>query len=202
MTTQLLDRHGARVRPMQRLVGDLSLSRARVHEFCGPARRLLALVLMAGGRGPVVWIHPGWRPERLYPDGMRDFAEPGRLILARARRPEDLLWSMEEALRSGAVPLVVAELPEPPPLTPVRRLHLAAEAGAETAAGVGADQPIGILLTPGDGGSAGIETRWRLAPFPEGRWRLDRLRARMEPPAGWILRRGDKGLEIERRAPA
>ncbi|ULB10452.1 hypothetical protein ORIO_11130 [Cereibacter azotoformans] len=196
MTTQLLDPQGARVRPMQRLVGDLSLARGRVHEFCGPARRLLAILLMAEMRGPVVWIHPGWRPERLYPDGVCAFAEPGRLILARTRRPEDLLWSMEEALRSGAVPLVVAELPEPPPLTPVRRLHLAAEAGAAA----GADPPIGLLLTPA-GGATGIETRWQLAPAPGGRWRLGRLRARMEPPAGWFLRRARQGLEIESRAP-
>ncbi|MCE6957830.1 hypothetical protein LAZ40_02005 [Cereibacter sphaeroides] len=199
MTTQLLDRHGTRVRPMQRLVGDLTLSRMRVHEFCGPARRLLAVLLMAAGTGPVVWIHPGWRPERLYPDGMRDFAEPGRLILVRARRPEDLLWSMEEALRSGAAPLVVAELPEPPPLTPVRRLHLAAEAGAETAAALGAEPPLGVILTPETGGAAGVETRWHCRPWPEGRWRLDRLRARMEPPAGWILRRSRSGVEIEGR---
>ncbi|ABA79600.1 hypothetical protein GQF56_04965 [Rhodobacter sphaeroides] len=200
MTTQLLDRHGARVRPMQRLVGDLAISRARVHEFCGPARRVLAMSLMAHCQGPVIWIHPGWRPERLYPDGMHEFVEPGRMIFARTRRPEDLLWSMEETLRSGTVPLVVVDLIEPPPLTPVRRQHLAAETGSEAAAEMGIDPPLGILLTPGRGGAPGIETRWHMAYAPRDRWRLDRLRSRMEPPAGWILHRGRDGIEIEGRA--
>ena len=86
------------------------------------------------------------------------------------------------------MPLVVAELPAPPALTPVRRLHLAAEVGATRAAA-----PIALLLTPGDGGAPGIETRWHLAPAPgwarDGtpRWRLTRARARMAPERTWEM---------------
>jgi protein ImuA len=79
--------------------------------------------------------------------------------------------------------LVVADLPSPPGLTPVRRLHLAAEA-AGTA-------PLGLLLCPDIGGAAGIETRWHMAPAHEGstapRWRLERLRARALPPKAWVM---------------
>jgi hypothetical protein len=59
-----------------------------------------------------------------------------------------------------------------------------------------------ILLTPGDGGAPGVETRWHLAPAPgwaaggAPRWRLTRARARMAPPMTWemILERGQVHL--------
>jgi protein ImuA len=179
-------------------LGALSLARARVHEFCGPSRRTLALMAARGTEGTVIWIRPGWLPERLHPDGVLTFIEPGRLIFVTPRRPEDLLWCIEEALRAGAVPLVVAEVPEPPRLTPVRRLQLAAEAGAQR----GACQPVGLLLTPGDGGAAGVETRWRILPRHDAgktRWRLSLLRARMAPVQDWtLLARPEGGFRLLR----
>ncbi len=184
---------------MQRLVGDLALARGRVHEFCGPARRTLAAMLMGECSGTVIWIGAAWIPERLYAPGLCEFAEPSRIIFAMARRPEDLMWSAEECLRSGAAPLVIADLPGIPSLTPVRRLHLAAETGADAAQGR-RPPPLGIVLTPGEGGAQGIESRWRLDPAPsigpnlalEGGvpgWRLQRLRARTDPVAAWTMYR-------------
>lgn len=180
-------------RPDQPLVGDLRLALSRVHEFCGPARVALAAILMGRMAGPVLWVCPGWQPERLYPDGLAPFADPGRLVMARARRVEDLLWAAEEGLRSGAAPLVVADLPEPPALTPVRRLHLAAEAGTEAARHANRPPVMGVLLTPAAGGAPGVESRWQMAPLPApsrlleqgSRWHLARLRARMDPVAAW-----------------
>lgn len=179
--------------PDQPLIGDLRLARGRLHEFCGPARVTLAAMLMGQITGPVVWVLPGWQAERLYPAGLAEFADPGRVIFARARRPEDILWTMEEALRSGAVPLVVGEVLAPPGLTPVRRMHLAAEAGAERAAHADRLAPLGVILTPGQGGAQGVESRWHLRPAPSGStlierrqaWQLSRLRARMAPVAEW-----------------
>ncbi|MCX7889822.1 MAG: hypothetical protein N2422_08875 [Rhodobacteraceae bacterium] len=171
-------------------LGALSLAAARVHEFCGPARRTLALLAARAIPGPVVWIRAGWLPERLHPEGVLAFIEPGRLVFVTAARPEDLLWCTEEALRAGAAPLVVADLPEPPRLTPVRRLQLAAETGAAAAIGLRLAPPLGLLLTPGDGGAQGAETRWRLVPRHDPghrRWRLSLLRARATPPAEWDL---------------
>ncbi|MGB8812535.1 MAG: hypothetical protein WCC57_05065 [Paracoccaceae bacterium] len=204
MALQLLDPEGRKPRPMQTLVGDLSIARGRVHEFCGPARRVLAAMLMGQTQGPVIWISPGWQAERLFPDGLRDFAEPGRVIFAQARRPEELLWAMEEALRSGAAPLVVADVLSPPGLTPVRRLQLATESGAEAARLARRPAPLGVMLTPGDGGAAGVESRWSLTPAPSVGpglaseapavgWQLHCLRARMAPPASWVLRREGRG---------
>jgi protein ImuA len=168
---------------------EIALARARAHEVTGPARIVFALAAAARLSGPVLWIQPNWTPERLMGDGVSGWIEPGRLILARARTALDILWTAEEALRAGAVPLVVAELPSLPTLTATRRLHLAAEAGAARATA-----PLALLLTPEPGGVPGIETRWRLAPSSPGwasggppRWTLTRLRARMAPESTWEM---------------
>jgi protein ImuA len=199
--------HQAAPRPqdLAPLAGDLALRRGRVHEGCGPSRLRLAVMLMARCEGPVVWVRPGWVPERLNAAGLQPLANPSRLILVRADRDEALLWAAEEALRSGTAPLVVAEPAAIPGLTPVRRLHLAAEAGAEVARRDGGPAPLGLILTPGEGGAAGVETRWHLAPLPSPAllwdaghsWCLTRLRARLSPPARWRLHghAGREGLE-------
>ena len=185
------------------LAGDLALRCGRLHEFCGPSRLRLAVQVMAHAQGPVIWVRPGWGADRLNAAGLQVFANPARLILATAAREEGLLWAMEEALRSGAAPLVVAELPVPPGLTPVRRLHLAAEAGGEVARRDQAPAPLGLILTPGQGGAPGVESRWHLAPAPSPAllwaagesWTLTRLRARLAPPARWRLHLAD-GREV------
>jgi protein ImuA len=97
-------------RPTVPLLGRFRLAAARAHEFCGPTRRRLALWLARGTEGPVLWIRPAWHPDRLHMAGVREEIDPGRLIFVDPTRPEDLLWSMEEALRAGIVPLVVADL--------------------------------------------------------------------------------------------
>jgi protein ImuA len=192
LSAHLLSRHGHRPPPGVPFLGDLALATARLHEVCGPARRTFALAVAGAMEGPVLWIAPGWMPERLNPEGMLRLVQPGRLLFVTPRRAEDLLWSMEEALRSGAVPLVVADLPEPPALTPVRRLHLAAETGAAE----GACRPWGLILTP-QGAAPGVETRWSLSPRHPGtqaeRWEMRRLRARTLPEAAWTVTAGPDG---------
>jgi protein ImuA len=200
MPTQILTRAGPRRRPELSLAEGLSLASGRVHEAAGPARRALALMLAGRAEGPVLWIAPAWAAERLNAEGVRAFLDPGRLLFAAPLRAEDLLWTMEEALRAGLVPVVVADLPGPPGLTPVRRLQLAAEAGAEGARDAGLPVPLGLILTPGEGGAAGVESRWHMAPrhrADETAWRLERRRARNAPPRGWTLRHRRGGLVVE-----
>lgn len=192
MTTHVLTRHGDRTRPALPILEGMALDRARVHEVCGPARRTFALIVARATAGEVLWIRPAWTPERLYPPAVTAFIDPGRLILVTPKRAEDLLWAAEEGLRAGAVALVVADLIGPPGLTPVRRLHLAAETGAAE----GRQTPLGLILTPGDGGAAGVETRWHMAPRhgeDVTRWRLERRRARVLPPKGWTLTQAASG---------
>lgn len=188
MPTQLLSQAPHRTGPQIVLHPEVALTQARVHEACGPARRSLAMWLAGRMVGPVLWISPAWEPDQLNPDGMLALADPARFIFVHPRRAPDLLWCAEEALRSGAAPLVVADLPAAPTLTPVRRLHLAAESGASHGAA-----PLGLLLTPGEGGAQGAESRWHVTPAHESRirqWRLERRRARTLPPRAWAARMG------------
>jgi len=187
-------------RPALRVLGGLDLVRGRAHEICGPARRRLALLVAAAEAGPVLWIAPAWEGERLHAPALARIIDPGRLIFARPAREGDLLWTLEEALRSGAMPVAVAELPRPPALTPVRRLHLAAGEG-----GAGGPAPLGLILTPGEGGARGVDSRWHIAPrHGAGRslWRIERRRARAAPPAAFELREEGRRWRLSRAAPA
>lgn len=189
------------------LAPEVGLARGRAHEVTGAARVTFALWAGAAGSGAVLWLHPAWASERLMGDGVQALAHPGRFLFGRAGSAQDMLWAAEEALRSGRVPLVVAELPQVPGLTPVRRLQLAASAGAERAGADRAGQgmaPLVLLLTPGAGGAPGVETRWRVDPAPgwavdgQAAWRLARLRARMAPEAAWTVRMQRGRLRTER----
>jgi len=177
-----------------------ALRLARLHEACGNARRTLALRIAARAgvtpQRPLIWIAPGWSPDRLNGDGMVRFLHPGAVVFVTATRAEDILWTAEEVLRAGAAPVMVADLPGLPSLTAVRRMHLAAETGAET----GGAAPLGLILTEGAGGAPGVESRWRMdAAHPPGSdpaategevWRLERLRARTAPPRVWRVQGG------------
>jgi protein ImuA len=180
----LLGRRPHRAAPSLTLWQEITLPLARTHEICGRARRTLALHLAACAGGPVIWIAQAWGGDPLNACGIAGIAPPQDLVFVTPQRADDMLWAMEEALRAGCAPVVVADLADPPGMTAVRRLHLAAEAGA----GCGLTHPLALLLTPGEGGAPGVETRWRMDPAHrpgQDLWRLDRLRARMVPPKGW-----------------
>ena len=194
MNQTLLSRAPDTAPPSLTLLGQLSLRLARLHEVCGAARHSFALWCAAQTSGPVLWIAPDWGTNGLHGAGIRPFVNPGRLSFVHPRRAEDTLWTMEEALRSGAAPLVVGDVPAPPGLTAVRRMHLAAQAGAQ--AGMGA--PLGLLLTPGDGGAPGVESRWHMAPrhsATQTLWHLERRRARTAAPQSWQITASGGGTQ-------
>jgi protein ImuA len=161
---------------------------------------------LPGGRrqeGPVLWLRPAWGTEGLCPQGLGAFADPGALITVACPRAPDVLWAAEEALRSGAVALVVAELAAAPDLRQIRRLHRAAAEGvARGRTGDGRRAALGVLMMRERAESriAGVESRWALHSLPQrsggSAWRLERLQARDAPPAEWPLRPGPCGLAM------
>jgi protein ImuA len=95
----------------------------------------------------------------------------GRLILVEARTDKDALWAIEETLRSGARPAVVAgAVAGGLDLTSSRRLNLAA-----------APQRTPLFLLTGAhtnaAGSSAAATRWRIAAAPAARDRFGALAA-------------------------
>lgn len=184
-------------RPMPEVTlgeAEIALRLGRVHELCGSARRTLALAVAAETGGPVVWVTVQGAAETLCADAIAELMEPGQILFVTVPKRDMLLWAMEEALRDGQAPVVVGDLTAPPAMVPVRRLHLAAEAGC----GGGVCRPLALLLTPDDGGAPSIETRWSLEPAHhegQGHWTISRLRARMAPPREWVMMHTRAGLK-------
>jgi protein ImuA len=182
----LLSRRPHKKKAQLSFLNGLELTLARAHELCGHSRRVLALMIAQNTQGPIFWIRPSWVPDQLNADGVLHFINPGRINFVTPQRPEDLLWCMEEVLRTGAVPLVVGDLPGLPGLTAVRRLHLAAETGTTE----GKHAPAGLLLTPDNGGAQGVESRWHMAPRHQEdcmAWLLERRRARTTAVKSWRI---------------
>src|SRR6185312_14839003 len=80
--------------------------------------------------GPVLWCLAA---DDLHAPGLAASGlAPARLIVARCRDDGDVLWGMEEGLRSAALSAVLGEIGALPP-TAGRRLQLACETGGVTA---------------------------------------------------------------------
>lgn len=131
----------------------LALARCRVHEAEGCGRRAFALFQAARHVGPLVWVLTP-RSRHLPMLGGLPEGVANRLHVIRPMSEVDLLWAVEEALRSPAIGLMIAEPSKPLSLTAGRRLQLAAEAGQTT----------GVMLIGEGQGSNAAETRWHCVP--------------------------------------
>jgi protein ImuA len=183
------------------------LARGALHEIvAGPggaaAAEGFAASLLAGlaRHGPVLWCTG---TGELYGPGLARLGlTPDRLVLVRARRPADLLWAMEEGLKTPGLVAVLGE-PKALDLTASRRLQLAAEGSGVTCL---------VLRREQEGNSAAV-TRWRVTPVPSGpalgsderdfglaraRWQVELIRCRgADWAAGeaghgvWLMEEGD-----------
>lgn len=106
-----------------------------MHEAHGTGACGFALQVAGQMSGPILWVQceQGYdRQDVLNPQGLATFFDPSRLVLARCPTLIMAMAIAEEGLRSGALPLVILDLPARPDLTAGRRLNLAAETGQTT----------------------------------------------------------------------
>ena len=142
---------------------------------------------------PVLWC---LAVDDLYGPGLAASGlAPERLILVRGGSNQDVLWAMEEGLRSKALAAVVGEVATLS-LSASRRLQLAAEASSTTALALrrwrNADLARRQRLSP----NAAV-TRWRVTALPgetrgepgvgTSRWQVALWRCRSGVPAEWIV---------------
>jgi protein ImuA len=197
---------------IERVLPGGGLARGALHEIlaAGPdwaAAQGFAVSLAAGlaRQGPVLWC---LAEDGLYGPGLARLGlAPDRLILVRARRPADLLWAMEEGLKTPGLAAVLGE-PKSLDLTASRRLQLAAEGSGVT----------GLVLRRDQVGSSVAVTRWRVSPAPSGpalgedirdfglaraRWQVELIRCRgadwAEGAAGhgiWLMEEGDASRAV------
>jgi protein ImuA len=113
----------------------------------------------------------------------------GRLILVETRSDKDALWALEETLRSGVRPAMVAgALAGGLDLTSSRRLNLAA-APQRT--------PLVLLSGANATGTSAAAARWRIAAAPAARdrfgalaaprWNVVLERSRNDRPGAWLI---------------
>lgn len=172
---------------------------APLEEACaaGP-RDMAALLLFAlsrrldGDARPVLmtatraWLGEQGRP---YGPGL-----PGvGLVLAPVTTAAEALWTLEQALRSGAVSLALGAV-DGATLAQTRRLDFAAKQG----------EAVGLILPRGLDGLSAARRRWRIstvasavdpddarAPGP-ARLAAELVRGRGERPGAWILEQDDE----------
>lgn len=103
--------------------------------------------------------------------------DPGRVLRAICRSSDEIMFVLEEAIKSHAVKMVIGEIGEID-FSLSRRLQLAAAATGATL----------ILLRPARYGAApsAAATRWRAESCPGG-WALTLFRCRSGRPGHWLM---------------
>lgn len=151
--------------------------------------------LIADGSA-IVWIT---KQRSLFPHGLTAYGlEPHSIIFVEAKREQDALWAMEEALKCKGLACVIGEVPDTD-LTATRRLQLMVEGNGTT----------GFLLrhSPKKTGTSSTVTRWAIKPLPSHqkesmpgvgfpRWDAELLRVRNGTPGRWQLEWRDQRFHL------
>lgn len=175
----------------------LGIKAGKIHECCGPAKIRIAIMIAATTKGQIIWIRPSWEITTLNIDGISNWFSPERLLLINAKNKTELLYCTEEVLRSGVASVTIVDLPEIPNQITMHRFRIALKKGM---ASIQSKSGIVLILTPKDGGTNGVESRWLALALPswyeskknlnvelKQRWLFFRSYSRTDPPAKWIL---------------
>mgnify|MGYP003676737659 CR=1 FL=1 len=136
----------------------------------------LARAFLTARAGALLWS--SCRADLYGPGLLAAGLDPARIVIARCRTVQDILWSVEEGLAPPGLAVVAAET-GPIDFALSRRLQLAA-----TDSGT----PL-LLLCPTRKSlwpSAAV-TRWQVAAAPGGRTAVELLRCRGGPAGRWVL---------------
>jgi len=157
----------------------------------------IASSLMKGG-APSVWISS---KKSAFPPGLKTFGlEPHNIIFIQSRKPKEILWILEEALKTDCLSAVIADIGEISFLES-RRLQLAVEQSKVT----------GLLLrrNPKNFSTACV-TRWSIKPLPAEKklipgigfpkWDVALLKVRNGKPGKWQMQWHDERFEFIERA--
>lgn len=189
-------RHGTlpfQVAAIDRVLPGGGLALGAVHEILGAgldeedgaaAAGFIAGIAGRLGQGLVLWV---LKRGDLYGPGLFEHGlDPARIVRVTAPRDDDVLWALEEGLRTAGISAVIGEVGRLPMIAG-RRLQLAAERSGITAL---------LLRRWRNGAEAASErerpsaavTRWRIAAIPSlsggepgigtPRWRVELLRCR------------------------
>lgn len=177
------------------------LPRARLHEIetaagdgASSGFAVFLLARLMGDDGLTLWCRAEPESEfgRPYGPALARFGlSLDRVVFVAARRPTDVLWAMEEGLRSRRFAAVLGEAGAPD-LTATRRLQLAAEAGGSTAL---------LLVSPRAGRLSAAMTRWQVAarpsPQPEdAHWQVSLMRCRGGGCGAWHVEWNDEAHHL------
>jgi protein ImuA len=174
-------------------------------------------------KGPILWAA---RRADLYGPGVAGLmaVPPGRLLLVRARRDDQVLWALEEGLRApaGVLSAVVGEVGEADG-TALRRLQLAAERAGRPCFLLRRRLYAGRAAPPRSTSRSTLGaalTHWRVGAVPSSqrgvrrelatgstglpgrsRWRVDLLRCRGAAPGTFTVEWDDAAGDFALAAP-
>ena len=183
--------------PITNAFPNASFPLGAIHEFlsarpedaaatCGFLSGILSPLM--GSCGTALWISSS---RTLFPPALRSFGlHPDHIIFVDLQKEKEVLWSMEEALKCGALTAVVGEMGEID-FTASRRLQLAVEQSQVT----------GFILRHNFRklNTTACVSRWRISPLPSEtvddlpgvgfpQWKVELLRIRNGRSGVWNLK--------------
>ena len=183
-----------------------SLPLGAVHEFISscPEDHASSVGFIAAIAGPLIrkggtglWISAD---RTLFPPALKSFGiEPDQLIFIDIRKPRDLAWALDEALKCGALSAVIGELPDLG-FTASRRLQLSVEQSQVTA--------FILRRNPRNLSSTACVTRWKITTLASEttdnlpgvgypHWKVELLKVRNGKPGSWQVKWINGQLEIQ-----